>query len=101
MSIRKRGRPPKSPPQIINEPESDPNKFTRIIEYNDGVVVTWVYNLKTFNKGPIQINIEYPSKYTTLEDEQDVLPVTQRKYLNPNNGKWIGYSRAKQLGLID
>jgi len=101
MSIKKRGRPPKSPPQSSLTENNEDGSFTRTIHYDDNVIINWTYNLKKFNKGPVCINIEYPIKYSTLEDEQESLPLTQRKYLNPNNGKWIGYQRAKQLGLTD
>jgi len=46
------------------------------------------------------VDISYPSTYVSFDDEQAELPPTQRKYLNPNNGKWVAYGRAKQLGLI-
>ncbi len=34
-------------------------------------------------------------------DNNEDLPKTQRTYINPNNGKIIGYTRARMLKLID
>ena len=34
------------------------------------------------------------------EEKNAKLPKTKRKYFNPANNKWIGYGRAKQLGVI-
>jgi hypothetical protein len=36
----------------------------------------------------------------SFEEKNARLPKTQRKYFNPENQKWIGYGRAKQLKLI-
>jgi len=91
----KRGRP-SSP--IIVEPSK---KFTHVVKYDDGIVVTWTYNYNKFTNGPVQVDITYPKDYKDLEEIQENLPKTQRTYLNPKNGKTVGYGRAKQLGLID
>ena len=50
--------------------------------------------------GPIKVDISYPNAYVSFEEEEEKLPASKRKYLNPNNGKLVGYFRAKQLGLI-
>jgi len=36
----------------------------------------------------------------TWEEKNARQPKTKRKYFNPANNKWIGYGRAKQLGVI-
>jgi len=36
-----------------------------------------------------------------VEDEtSESIPKSKRKYLNPANGKLVGYQRAKKLGLV-
>jgi hypothetical protein len=46
------------------------------------------------------VELDYPSGYKTFEEEQEELPITKRKYLNEETGDWVGYGRAKQLGII-
>jgi len=36
-----------------------------------------------------------------LEHENKNLPKSRQKFINPANGKEIGYYRAKNLGLVD
>jgi hypothetical protein len=97
--MKKRGRP-----KLIIDPNPiEPNwlstKFTR--EYNhDGVKSVWNFDLTKSTNGPISVEITYPSNYKLVEDENEQLPKTKRKYLNPNNGKYVGFQRAKSLGLI-
>ena len=47
-----RGRPK----EIIQEPK--PTKFIRIYE-DDEMVETWKFDLKKFDKGPIEVDIKY------------------------------------------
>lgn len=93
--MSKRGRPPS-----IN-PEEQSTKFTREITHSDGVKQFWTYDLEKRRNGPIKIEITYPTSYSTFEEEQEQIPVSKRKYLNPHTGKWVAYGRAKQLGLTD
>jgi hypothetical protein len=93
--MMKRGRPAET------KPEEQSTKFTREITFSDKVKQVWTYDLTKFKRGPISVEIFYPSTYVSFDDEQAELPPTQRKYLNPNNGKWVAYGRAKQLGLIN
>jgi hypothetical protein len=51
--------------------------------------------------GPINVEIFYPNNYVSFEEEEEKLPASKRKYLNPHNGKLVGHFRAKQLGLIN
>lgn len=90
-----RGRPKQS------NPEEQPSKFVKEIKYNDGCKVIWSFDLNKTKKGPIEINIEYPPNYSTFEEEQEQIPLSKRKYLNPNNGKWVAYQRACVLGLVE
>jgi hypothetical protein len=91
----KRGRP-KSPIQVEQSA-----KHTREITHDDGIKQIWKYDSKKSTRGPVSVEILYPSNYVSLEQEQEKLPVSKRKYLSPITGKWVGYGRAKQLGLID
>jgi len=95
--MSKRGRPPKS----ISSTEEQSTKFTREITYSDGVKQFWTYDLDKRRNGPVKVEITYPTNYSTFEEEQEQIPVSKRKYLNPNTGKWVAYGRAKQLGLTD
>lgn len=93
--MSKRGRP-----ASIN-PEEQATKFTREIVHSDGVKQFWTYDLEKRPNGPIKVEITYPTNYSTFEEEQEQIPLSKRKYLNPHTGKWVAYGRAKQLGLIN
>jgi len=89
----KRGRPVELP---VSEP---PRKFTREMQYSDGVVQKDHYNLDKCPTGPFLVEMFYPGGYF-LEEREENLPKTKRKYLNPKNGKMVSYMRAKELGLV-
>lgn len=89
-----RGRP------RLPEEVPPPRQFTRVFENEDGSTDTWHYNLDKFNNGPFKVEIKYPSNYLSSEEQNDLLPKTQRRYFNPANEKYVGYGRAKQLGLL-
>jgi len=93
--MSKRGRPK------TLQSEDNPTKFIREITYSDGVKQFWTYDLEKRCNGPVKVEITYPTNYSTFEEEQEQIPVSQRKYLNPNNGKWVAYARACVLGLVD
>jgi len=90
--VEKRGRP-----KIIDN-EIKPDIFERVYEDFE-VRSVWKYNLNISRNGPISTEhfhkVEGP---VVIED--DYLPKTQRKYINPQNGKEVGYTRAKNLGII-
>lgn len=85
-------------PKIDDTPP--PRKFTRQYTSEDGSVETWYYNLDYFANGPFKVDITAPVIKETWEEKNAKLPKTKRKYFNPANNKWIGYGRAKQLGVI-
>jgi hypothetical protein len=91
----KRGRP------IETKPEEQSTKFTREYISSDKVKQVWTYDLNKFKRGPISVDVHYPSNYISLEEEEEKLPISKRKYLNPNNGKWVAYQRACVLGLVE
>lgn len=79
--------------------------FTR--EYNDiftKIRQVWHYDLNKFPNGPIKIETFYPSEFVSEEELKTKLnkklPITKQTFFNPENGKYVGYSRAKSLGLI-
>lgn len=77
-----------------------PRQYTRVFEHEDGSTETWHYNLDKFANGPFKVEMKYSTKHLTFEEQNELLPKTQRKYYNPENNKYVGYGRAKQLGLI-
>ena len=84
--------------------ESQPKQFIREFKFADGVIQKWHYDLdRNPNGNPIEVEMIYPQGF--FEDEideveNDKLPKTKRKYLNPANGKMVAYTRAKELGII-
>ena len=90
----KRGRP------VEAKVSDNPEKYTREVVHEDGVKQTWSYDTSISMNGPIKVDISYPNAYVSFEEEEEKLPASKRKYLNPHNGKLVGYGRAKQLGLI-
>jgi hypothetical protein len=79
-------------------------KFTREYINSDGSKDVWTYDLTQFKNGPTSVEIIYPKKYQHISEQNELdnsqLPLTQRKWVNPVNGKEVGYTRAKNLGLI-
>ena len=79
-------------------------KFTRSFTDQEGVVSIWKYDLDKFNRGPIEVEQIYPKDYLTVSDkikkDNKKLPKSQQKFLNPDNGRTVGYYRAKTLGII-
>ena len=79
-------------------------KFQRTFTNNDGTTEIWEYDLEKFSKGPIKTVIEYPKNYKSpldiMKAENKDVPLTKQQWLNPANGKLVGYTRAKALNLI-
>jgi transcriptional accessory protein Tex/SPT6 len=109
--IEKRGRPK----ETVIEPS--PRKFTKVYEDED-MIETWTYNLD-IHRGPISVDIKYKTgaekaiKLRAKDAKQEKrtarqmkkintkqLPLSQQQWLNPANGKMVGYTRAKALNLI-
>jgi len=81
------------------------NTFIR--EYVDIVTKIkqiWYYDLNKFTNGPIKTEIFYPNGFISNEESKTKsnkqLPLTKQTFFNPENGKYVGYNRAKSLGLI-
>ena len=75
-------------------------KYTQEFIDTDGSVVTWYYDVDKFANGPWKVDVVETVIQESFEEKNARLPKTQRKYFNPENQKWIGYGRAKQLGII-
>ena len=109
--IEKRGRPK----ETVIEPS--PRKFTKVYE-DEYAIETWTYDLD-IHRGPINVDIKYKTgaekaiKLRAKEAKQEKrtarqmkkinskqLPLSQQQWLNPANGKMVGYTRAKALNLI-
>jgi len=81
--------------------EREPQRiFSKTYVDDDGVKEIWYYNLDKFLNGPVKVDIIYPAKYKSFVEINEELPPTKRKYFNPETEDYVGYGRAKQLGLI-
>ena len=81
--------------------EDQPIKFKREYKNDDGTIDTWNYDLNIRDNGPVSVEITYPKSYKSpqdvLEKQNEKLPLTQRMYLNPINGKMVSYQRYNNL----
>jgi hypothetical protein len=80
----RRGRPK----EIIHEPS--PSKFTRVYE-DEYTIETWKFDLKKFDKGPIEVDIKYKAgaekalKLKAKEAKQQKKIERQMKKINNKN----------------
>jgi hypothetical protein len=77
-------------------------KFKREYVFSDSESTdTWTYN----DKGFLEVKIDWDKRLLkSIQDEilyQESLPKSKRKYLNPENGKFVGYARARDLGFFE
>ena len=84
-----RGRPPLEEPKPLR-------KFIKEFKDYEGNTYYWHYDFDKFPNGPYKVEVDE----IKVEIKNEDLPLTQRKFLNPANGKMVGYGRAKQLKLI-
>ena len=79
-------------------------QYQREFINDDGTTEIWKYDLDKFNKGPIETTTIYPKSYKSplevIKEENKGIPLTKQQWLNPANGKMVGYTRAKALNLI-
>lgn len=94
--MAQRGRPKKL--VNTNTESVDLTKFTRKYTNEDGSVDTWYYDLNLRKSGPVSVEFE-PSQ-SMAQVFEDKIPKSQKKYLNPINGKMVSYCRARQLNLV-
>ncbi len=74
-------------------------QFTKTFIDDDGTTHVWKYDLDKFSRGPIETTVNYSKESLSSSGKQKNNKIDQ-KYLNPANGKYVGYGRAKSLGLI-
>ena len=84
-----RGRPP------IEEPVRR-TKYTQEFTDSEGNVSIWYYDFDKYTSGLYKVEVDE----VEVEIKNEDLPLTQRRFLNPANGKMVGYGRAKQLKVI-
>lgn len=86
-------------------------KFERRYPNGNGTSDVWKYDYSITKNGPVSVEVNVSDnsfKKRIVDDEpkieeetsNDSLPKTKRMYLNPANGKMVGYARAKFLNLI-
>lgn len=86
-------------------------KFTREFKNTDGTTSTWFYDYDKFPNGPYRVVIgygkdeDYNKSFDDTDEPKDTsqntsIPLTKRMWTNPANNKLVGYTRAKNLGLI-
>jgi hypothetical protein len=77
------------------------NVYTRDFTNSDGTVDRWFYD---FNKYPTvglyKTELDIFNSEGIPTQNRDSVSKTKKTYLNPKNGKMVGYTRAKMLGLI-
>lgn len=80
------------------------NNFQREYKNLDGTIDIWKYDISKNPTGPYEVEVIYPKSFKSpselLDKENDKLPLTKRKYINPVNGKLVSYQRAKMLNII-
>ena len=124
----KRGRPANTETIKETVKESKPSHiYTQIFTEEDGVKHVWTYNTKIDKVAPISVDVIYPKNYDHTPAVNDnfsgiqhcigkvktvsakeikkalkktKVPLSKQKFVNPANGKKVGYARAKALGLI-
>jgi len=74
------------------------NKLNQSYTNEDGSMDTWYYDLDIRKSGPVSVECE-PSQ-SMAKVLEDKMPKSQKKYLNPINGKMVSYCRARQLNLV-
>jgi hypothetical protein len=92
--MNKRGRPAFTP---IEEKSS---KYTREYISEDGSAEIWRFDTNVTRNGPVSVEMKHAKKYKSFDEEQAELPLTKRQFFNEANGKYVGYARAKALGII-
>jgi hypothetical protein len=92
--MNKHGRPTSAPMA------EKPTKYTREYTSEDGSSEIWYFNSEITQKGPVSVEMKHVKKYKSFDEEQAELPLTKRQFFNEANGKYVGYTRAKALGIL-
>lgn len=85
--------------KIVEEPKK-PEKHEYV--YTDEIGTdTWIFKGNTL----IEVKFDWSKDYLKAIKERAIidesLPKSKRKYLNPANGKYVGYARARDLGFFE
>ena len=108
--VKGRGRPKGS----VGKPKVEKTRFSQYTEVKGpkiftreylnektGIKSTWYYDLDKFGNGPYRVENIFPEGYVDeIPQNDEDLPLTKREWVNPANGKMVGYTRAIQLGLF-
>ena len=81
----------------------DTKKFSVEFVDADGIRSIWKYDLDITTNGPISTEQMLPKnmEITVVEEiPNESLPMSKRKFWSEATQKWVGYTRAYSLGLI-
>ena len=82
----------------------DTKKFSVEFVDADGIKSIWKYDLDITTSGPISTEQMLPKNMEITVEEKVILneslPMSKRKYWSEATQKWVGYTRAYALGLI-
>jgi hypothetical protein len=82
----------------------DTKKFSVEFVDADGIKSIWKYDLDVTTSGPISTEQIFPKNMEIVVEEEVIsnesLPMSKRKYWSEVTQKWVGYTRAYALGLI-
>ena len=79
------------------------NLITRKWKSDNGDTNILKFDISKSRNNPISTELISVKEEVYIDEpelDNDDLPKTKRKYINPTNGKLIGYARAKNLRLI-
>jgi hypothetical protein len=83
--------------------EPVPQNLKKEYIYSDEISTdTWIFNSKgQLLEVKFDWDKKYLKKYKDDVEFQLSLPKSKRQYINPENGKFVGYARAKALGFFE
>ena len=95
--MAKRGRPTE---EIVEHP----TKWVDIYDEVDGTKTKWTWAKIKSPNAPLSVEVIYPKDWDNGDEDEEIYPIdvpkTKRKYWNPASEKYVGYTRARALGLI-
>ena len=103
-NTEKRGRPKEfteeTRPTKYEYKFKNPDGSYEIVKYDYEINPNGTLSIETFDAEEITGEVEIKTEKFSALPNNDKLPKSKRKYLNPETGKWVVYARAYQLGLI-
>ena len=95
--MAKRGRPTE---EIVEHP----TKWVDIYDEVVGTKTKWTWDKIKSPNAPLSVEVIYPKDWDNGDEDEEIYPIdvpkTKRKYWNPASEKYVGYTRARALGLI-